>query len=831
VAAHPRFLTVGVLAAALTASCDATPEPCGYVPVFESTGDAALLSAHQCTGALALGDAAAPDTWLGPAPDGAPALAFAHDELTHSMTQGRYRMEGTFGDWQGFSEGDFVGGNAWSSGQGNEVARLDWGPGPQGSIHVSLEVSGEPDRVSIAFACNDGERFYGLGARPDRVDHTGTTRMLYTAEQGIGQRDYGLDELDPIEGRTGDSYFPVPWTVTDRGLGVGIGGTPIARMYLCGADEPGVLRFEAWEDRLDLFLFAAGDPKDAVGRWTLAGGTPAPAPDWAFGPWLASQRSTENLLATAAQVRALGIPATAIWSQDWIGGRQNAFGYDLNYHWEWDPETYPNLPEAIDELHDLGFAFLGYFNPFITEGFDFYDEAKTFGYMIEQPDGEPYEFSIVTRFGSVVDLLDPGAWDWAKAYMAEAPAMGQDGWMCDFAEWMPFDAQLFGGVVGQDNHNEYPLLWQQLNMEVLNEGLGEGNGLCFNRSGWTGTWAIAPVTWGGDQETDFADDDGLPTARRIGVGLGLSGVGRYGSDIAGFSSLFQGPSNKEVYWRWVSMGAFEPVMRLHEGLRDEDNWRWDRDAESIDHFRRYTRWHMRMLPLWRILEEEYETRGWPFMRHAILVEPGDSDGFELVRDAPEQHFIGDDLLVAPVVVEEAEERDVVIPPGLWYGFFNGETYDGGTAGTTVTVDAPLSEIPVFARAGSILPLLDEDVDSSYRSDARGVVDDGDVDHIVDLIVFHGEAADVTLTDGRGFTWAADGVGPLSDGAVSLDGVELEDCTAVRQQRCVRGYGGGEWTLEVEWDADSSVLEGPGWSLTATDAAGTRGTVILRFPSS
>ena len=130
-----------------------------------------------------------------------------------------------------------------------------------------------------------------------------------------------------------------------------------------------------------------------------------------------------------------------------------------------------------------------------------------------------------------------------------------------------------------------------------------------------------------------------------------------------------------------------------------------------------------------------------------------------------------------------------------------------------------------------LPLLDEDVDSSYRSDARGVVDDGDVDHIVDLIVFHGEAADVTLTDGRGFAWAADGVGPLSDGAVSLDGVELEDCTAVRQQRCVRGYGGGEWTIEVEWDADSSVLEGPGWSLTATDAAGTRRTVILRFPSS
>lgn len=809
--------------------CEAPATPCAIVPVFESGRDEAILSVDQCTGGAILGNADDPAAWLRPPPEGTPAIAWADDQLSTSMTQGRYVFEGEFGAWEGVGDGDFVGLGAWANQQGDHIARLEWTAGPEGSIQLSLDVSGEPSRISLAFGCNDGERFYGLGARPDGVDHTGKTRMLYTAEQGIGQRDYGLDELDPIEGRTGDSYFPVPWTVTDQGLGVGMGGTAVARMYLCGADEPGVLRFESWDSRMDLFLYAAGDPMDAVGRWTLSSGTPAPAPDWAYGPWLASQRGTERLLQTAEDVRRLGIPATAIWSQDWIGGRENAFGYDLNYHWEWDEETYPDLPQAIDTLHDRGFAFLGYFNPFITEGFDFYDEALAAGFMPEDPQGEPYQFSIVTRFGSVVDLLDPAAWDWAKDYMEAAPAMGQDGWMCDFAEWMPFDAQLFGGVLGQENHNEYPLLWQRLNMDVLNEGLGEGQGLCFNRSGWTGSWTIAPVTWGGDQETDFSLDDGIGTARHIGVGLGLSGVGRYGSDIAGFSSLFGGASTEELYWRWVSMSAFEPVMRLHDGLRDQANWRWDRDDATIDHFRRYTRLHLRMLPLWRILNRDYETQGRPFMRHGILVEPQDSPAFELVRDAPDQHFIGDDLLVAPVVTEGAVNRQVVLPPGRWYVFPEGPVVEGGEEGTELLVAAPLSEIPVYARGGSILPLLDESVMTSYRSDEPGVTDDGDLDHILDLVVFHELAAEVELVDGRRFTWAAESRQRLEPGVITLDGVELPECTANREHNCSRSHQSGRWLIEASWATDSSVLAGPGWTLTASGAADTRGTIELRFP--
>ena len=121
------------------------------------------------------------------------------------------------------SRGRFDGPGRWIGTVNGAETSLQVGPGPRDSIHLQLEVAGQPDRVSLAFGCNEGERFYGLGARPQGTDHTGTSPMLYTAEQGIGQRDFGLDEFDFLNGRTGDSYFPVPWTVTDRGLGVAIG--------------------------------------------------------------------------------------------------------------------------------------------------------------------------------------------------------------------------------------------------------------------------------------------------------------------------------------------------------------------------------------------------------------------------------------------------------------------------------------------------------------------------------------------------------------------------------------------------------------------------------
>jgi len=744
------------------------------------------------------------------------------------MTQGRYVFEGSFGAWRGLGEGH-LDEDTWVYEDASHAASVDWQLGEHGSMKISLQVHGDVDRVSIAFGCTDGERFYGTGARPHGTDHSGESPLLYATEQGIGQTDYDLDEFDFLRGRTGDSYFPVPWTVTDRGLGAAIGGTPIARMYLCGDQEPGVLRFEAWSDHIELQLFPTDSPREAVGNWTLASGPPAPAPLWAYGPWVAVQHGSDELMRSAMLLRELGIPATAMWAQDWIGGGAALLGgYDLNYHWEWDETMYPDLPERIEDLHDGGFAFLGYFNPFATDEFDEWDEALSGGFLPLTPEGEPYEFSIVDRRGSVVDLSNPEAFDWAKGYMTAAAQMGHDGWMCDFAEWMPFDAQVHSGS-GQELHNRYPLLWQQANMEALNEVHGEGNGLCFNRSGWAGTQAIAPVTWGGDQETSFARDDGIATAREIGVGLGLSGIGRYGSDIAGFSSVWGDPSTRELYWRWVEMAAFEPVMRTHDGLAAEANWAWQRDFGTREHFTRYARWHMRLLPYLQVLDREFMEQGLPMMRHAILVE---SEPSAELRDAPDQHFLGDDLLVAPVLEEGADSRSVVLPPGTWHALLTAGAWNAGSSGRTISVSAPLGSIPVFARGGSIIPLGDPDVVTSYPANDPLVVGVEDRQDRLHLVAFSGGSSEGRLADGTSYEFTASDVDASE--LPTIDGVTMSaSCEGPTSTDCVESsnLAAGSSTLRISWGEGPRSVAGNGWSLSLSGGAGRTGTLLLRYPPS
>ena len=812
----------------LLSGCPGAETPCGLTPAYEVTGSLIMFSLDPCTGAMSFGTEAEPESLVPAAPEGSPPIAWASDEIDVSMNQGRFTFEGWFNPWDQPAGGDFVGVGAWQGGDDEVTANLVYGPGPRGSIHLRLDVLAEVDRVSVAFGCKQGQRFYGTGARPDGTDQTGKERFLYAAEQGIGQVDYGLDDFDFIRGRIGDTYFPVPWTVTDDGVGFAIGGYPVARMYLCGETEPGVVRFETWADNLDLYVFPSGSPRQAVSDWTIASGPPAPAPDWSYGPWIAVQRGTEALLAEAASLRDLGIPVTALWAQDWIGGRDSIGGYDLHYHWEWDQEQYPELPQAIEQLHAAGFAFLGYFNPFITDDFVEYEEAQSNGYLPRTPDGDDYTFSIVNRYGSQVDLDDEEARAWVKSYMEAAPAMGQDGWMCDFAEWLPFDAVVGDGLSGLDRHNAYPIQWQELNMEVLDEAFGAGNALCFNRSGWAGTQALAPITWGGDQETSFERDDGLPSAREIGVGLGLSGIGRYGSDIAGFSSVWTDPSSKELYWRWIEMSAFEPVFRTHDGLAEEGNWHWAIDYETLHHFSRYAHVHMRLLPYLLALDREYMGQGLPMMRHTILVESGEGAAWEALRDAPDQHFLGDHLLVAPVVTEGVTSRSVVLPTGRWYGL-SGTAWEVPDEPTEIEVAAPLEEIPVFGRAGFILPLGDPEIVTAYPEDNVDVIGAADRTDRLDLVLFTG--ADGAL-ETEGVAWILTSTPAAVGGPATLDDAALDGtCADASNTGCQESdnpaIGTAVW--RIDWGDGPHTLAGDGWSLEVDDARGLTGTVTVRYP--
>lgn len=141
--------------------------------------------------------------------------------------------------------------------------------------------------------------------------------------------------------------------------------------------------------------------------------------------------------------------------------------------------------------------------------------------------------------------------------------------------------------------------------------------------------------------------------------------------------------------RWVELGAFTPIMRTHEGANKDDNWSWEKDQETTDHFRRFALVHQALAADFQALAQEASGTSAPILRHLMLVFPNDAQS----RTVDDQFMIGEQLLVAPVVEEGATTRQVYLPPGSWFHVWTGEEHAGGT---TVTVEAPIGSPPVFS---------------------------------------------------------------------------------------------------------------------------------------
>ncbi len=629
------------------------------------------------------------------------------------------------------------------------------------------------------------DSWFGLGDQTVGLDLAGRVYPLWTQEQGIGKPEE--DGFFPVQNVPEAAYAPMGVWHTTGGWSAVLDVDAYTELDLTDGDHA-VVRTVG---QLPSFVVVAGaTPRDrVVGVTNIVGRIEPPAP-WVFGPWNDAVGGPDRLHEVAGKLRDEGIPSSAIWSEDWIGGEEGPSGFRLSYAWIWDPEHYPDLPEDIEALHADGFAFLAYFNPFIVSTTPMWDEALAGGFGIADPTGEIYTFTDPAgRDASLVDLTNPAAVAWLQGYLEDAASeLEIDGWMADFAEWMPHDAMLDSGVDPLIHHNRYPLIWQQTNYDAMTAVHGGGPAtdegwVFFARSGWASTWgasaARTPTLWGGDQNTDWGRDDGLPSVIPMATHVGLSGVPIFGTDIAGYSSFTVEPTDKELFYRWTSLAAFHPLMRTHHGSSECANWAFDRDAETLDHYRRWTRVHTLLYPVWRQLAEEAVGTGLPITRHPWLVAP---DTPTLWGPEGDAFFIGDDLLVAPVVVQGATARDVDLPGPGWWPLFG----DGPLSETLHNAEAQMTEIPVFARPGTILPLLIEPVDSHYGSTTEGVTDLDDVAGQFRLALYPagGGALEPLDVDGTSISGSLTPGTDLSDATV--DGAAVPLCGDAPSEVCAIG---------------------------------------------
>lgn len=553
------------------------------------------------------------------------------------------------------------------------------------TITVDADAPGlSPYAMGLRFACDPAAHFLGFGEQYQRIDHRGEAFPLWVSEQGIGR-----DPMKPsgFSGNPYTSYFPVPFFLDPRGSGFVADTSARVEVDICKSD-PETWSFTVDEGKHAVFrLYTGPTVRDVMRAFTALSGRSSYPPRWAVeGVWIGAQGGPARVQEAVDKALAANIPVSTVWVQDWLGKLDLGGGLlEIKYHWQVDPTLYPDLPGFIKSLHASGIKFLGYFNPFIVEKYgEEYKTAAAKNYSIRAPDGSVYSPLITTFTGSQLDVTNPEAVAWFQTYAKTALGMGQDGWMGDFGEWLPYDAVIAKGDAPHE-HNLYPIRWHKAGRDLL-----DNDKVVFTRSGWLGEGKVAQVVWAGDQEANWSPWDGLPTVVPALISLGLAGIAYPTHDIAGFSG---GPSTKELYMRWIELGAFTPVMRTHEGLASGVNWYWYSDPDTLAQFGRFSRIHKALYDTFRGLEKEHTDDGMPIVRALALTWPDD----ERAVTTYDEYTIGTDLLVAPVLEQGQTKRRVYFPRGHWVDVWDpAKSYDGPVE---QMIDAPIGRPPVFSQKG------------------------------------------------------------------------------------------------------------------------------------
>jgi alpha-glucosidase len=791
-------LALVLLAASSASSCDADDPPpttdLGLGGGFVGTVEGARLVVASDDGRILLDGL--PFGLVGP--DAPPLVGFATRTVTteYEMQFGAFRPTVTpEGGWAVATSLEATEQEVVLRGVDGELARLAFTtpadghlvvtltPGPAASLDPSI-----PERsyqLSWGFACDAEDHFAGFGAQAFDVDHRGQTVPAFVTEGGIG-RSENDDFVGAwyLQGQRHSSHAPIPEYLSRRGYVLVAETNRRTSFALCSEDE-GAARIEI-DLPATVHLFDGPSPAEAIERATATFGRPRMPPMVAFAPWLDAIFGSDNVRRVAQKLRDEGIPSSVIWTEDWRGGDWDAENYSLKEEWEVDRTLYPDIEDVADDVHGLGFDFHIYFNPFIYEGSKAWAETAQNGWLVKDAAGAPYTFTGAkfTTCG-LIDLDNPEARAWAVGKMQAGIALGADGWMNDFAEWLPMDGVTAAGP-SYEAHNRYPVQWQEVARAAI-DGIGDGTDrLFFARSGWLGTPALADVFWAGDQATSFSVDDGLPTIVPQGIGLGIVGISTYGHDIAGYQSAGIPGSTKELFFRWTELGAWSPVMRTHHGNQPEKEWSWEKDAETIDHFRRYATLHMSLVPLLAGLAKNASDTGMPIWRGLALHFPEDAAVWRIT----DQVLLGDGILVAPVVQAGATSREVYFPAGRWFPWNGGAPVEGPAR---VAVDAPVSEIPVFVREGTVVPMFPAGVMTLVRGSTE-VPDASSVGDDRELRVFLGKSGTFTEASGLGYTLEA--IAPPGSGAIAASfspegGVpaDLPACGAPAAPPCIEEIAG------------------------------------------
>lgn len=590
-----------------------------------------------------------------------------------------------------------------------------------GVTEISISASG-PGPADWEVRLVERAPVVGFGERYDALDQTGQTIVNRSS-----------DTPGPKGTAT---YMPIPFFMSLRGVGVWV-DTYAEASFDVGRETAGEVVVRLRESRLRILVFEGPGLPRILERFTGIVGRAKLPPYWAFAPWK-SRNWHPDMAAVYEDVdryRRLGLPASVLVLDSPWATNYNTF--QMNRLQFTDPEA------MVRHVHEQGFKLCLWLTAFInketvpapepelvgkiplTEAAN-YEEARSRGYFLKNDSGGVYLATWWKGKGGLIDFTNPAAVSWWQGQVRQAIALGADAFKADGGEGSFI-------VKPESLRTRYAVLYNRALEQLIEKDL-HGDGVLFSRSGSIGSHDL-PFIWAGDNQADFSRDNGLPSVVIAGLNAGLSGVSMWTSDLGGYEKTVRTPGDATVFARWTEFSAFSPVMEVHSSINLGP---WDYGDGALEIFRRYSRLHMSLFPYRYAAAQESHRTGMPMMRALVLENPLDS----MAVRATDEYEFGPDFLVAPVVTS-GTRRPVHVPAGDWIDYWTGGRVTGPA---DTTVDAPLDRIPLYVKAGAIIPRIPEDVmtlaPASPGSGVKGL-DDGRVYEI-----YPGPARGVVDFEGR-----------------------------------------------------------------------------------
>jgi alpha-D-xyloside xylohydrolase len=483
-------------------------------------------------------------------------------------------------------------------------------------------------------------------------------------------------------------------------------------------------------DCIDYYFMVGGGADGVIARMRELTGQAPMFPLWTYGYWQSRERykSQDELVGVVRKHRELGVPLDGV-IQDWQY-------WGNNYLWnamEFLNPEFPDPKRMVDEIHGLNaHAIISIWSSFGPQTKPYRELEKIGGLMDIKtwPESGSEKWPPNMDYPSgvrVYDPFNPAARDIYWKYLNQGIfSLGMDGWWMDSTEpdhmqFKPsdFDNRTWLGSF-RKVRNAFPLAAVGGVYDHQRSTTSDKRVFILTRSAFAGQQRYGANTWSGDVVSSW---DALRNQISAGLNFSLCGIPHWNSDIGGFflwnfPKRLQDPDYRELYARWIQFGAFCPMMRSHGTDAPREIWQFGRKGDRVyDAIEKYIRLRYRLLPYIYSASWEVTSRQSTLMRPLMMDFPGD----RRVWDVNDEYMFGKSILVCPVTrsmysalrvdgkdttrVEDfsaIRSDELYLPEGTdWTDFWSGERFAGGQ---TVNRETPIDVMPLFVRAGAILPV-------------------------------------------------------------------------------------------------------------------------------